>query len=92
MSGTFEDIDVPPTLISFAVSTAKADRIVSTEFKGAEQPVYLMTPRYYRRNGLPDFDSVQAVLEQMESLIRQRPGAVLPGRWAPAAWRKASSR
>lgn len=33
MSGTFEDIDVPPTLVSFAVSTAKADRVVSTELK-----------------------------------------------------------
>ena len=35
MSGSFEDLDVPPTLVSFAVSTAHADRIVSTEFKSA---------------------------------------------------------
>ena len=68
MSGTFEDIDVPPTLVSFAVSTAKADRIVSTEFKGMDHPVYLMKPFYYP-NGLPDFGSVKAVFEQMENLI-----------------------
>ena len=68
MSGTFEDIDVPPTLVSFAVSTAKADRIVSTEFKGVDHPVYLMKPFYYP-NGLPDFGSVKAVFEQMENLI-----------------------
>ena len=68
MSGTFEDIDVPPTLVSFAVSTAKSDRIVSTEFKGAGHPVYLVKPFYYP-NGLPDFNSVKATFEQMENLI-----------------------
>ena len=33
MSGTFEDINVPPTLISFAVSTEDVENIVSPEFK-----------------------------------------------------------
>ena len=70
MSGTFEDIDVPPTLVSFAVSTADADRIVSTEWKGEGHPVYLLRPFYYP-NGLPDFCSVKAVFEQMETLIRK---------------------
>lgn len=35
MSGSFEDIHVPPTLISFAVSTAKAQKVVTDEFKAA---------------------------------------------------------
>ena len=35
MSGTFEHIDVPPTLVSFAVSTAKAPDVISAEFKAA---------------------------------------------------------
>ena len=33
MSGTFEHIDVPPTLISFAVAASDANRVISTEFK-----------------------------------------------------------
>ena len=33
MSGTFEDLDVPPTLTAFAVNVAKADKIISPEFK-----------------------------------------------------------
>lgn len=35
MSGTFEEIDVPPTLVSFAVSVTDADKVVSQEFKKA---------------------------------------------------------
>ena len=35
MSGTFEDIDVPPTLVSFAVTTEKVQNIISSEFKKA---------------------------------------------------------
>ena len=34
MSGTFEDLDVPPTLVSFAVSSAKDHEVISPEFKG----------------------------------------------------------
>lgn len=41
MSGTFMDLDVPPTLISFAVAPIEADRVLSPEFKGPNHPVYL---------------------------------------------------
>ncbi len=68
MSGTFEDIDVPPTLVSFAVSLTKANKAVSSEFKQAGETVVLLLPTY-RENGLPDFDSVKAVLKQAEELI-----------------------
>ncbi|MDO4520854.1 MAG: phosphoribosylformylglycinamidine synthase subunit PurQ, partial [Erysipelotrichaceae bacterium] len=70
MSGTFEDIDVPPTLISFAVSTAEADRVLSPEFKGAGHNLYVLAPAY-DENGLPDFDSVRRVFARMEELIRE---------------------
>ena len=53
MSGTFENIHVPPTLFSFAVTTDEIDNIVSPEFKGAGHPVYLMLPEL-NENGLPD--------------------------------------
>ncbi len=42
MSGTYHDIDVPPTLISFAVTTDKADNIISPEFKGSDNYLYLI--------------------------------------------------
>ena len=41
MSGTFNDIDVPPTLISFAISTLDPAKVLSPEFKRAGSPVYL---------------------------------------------------
>jgi phosphoribosylformylglycinamidine synthase len=44
MSGSFENIDVPPTLVSFAVSTVKIDSIVTPEFKKSDSMVYLLKP------------------------------------------------
>ncbi len=44
MSGTFLDLDVPPTLISFAIAPITADRVLSTEFKAPGHPVYLFAP------------------------------------------------
>ncbi|WP_295580462.1 phosphoribosylformylglycinamidine synthase [uncultured Oscillibacter sp.] len=44
MSGTFLDMDVPPTLISFAIAPAKAGQVLSPEFKAAGHPVYLFAP------------------------------------------------
>ncbi|MDE5854941.1 MAG: phosphoribosylformylglycinamidine synthase subunit PurQ, partial [Ruminococcus sp.] len=68
MSGTFENIDVPPTLVSFAVSTAKADKVVSTEFKKSGSKVIYIAPDY-DINGLPVFDSVKAVFDKVEDII-----------------------
>ena len=42
MSGTFEDIHVPPTLVSFAVTAVDAAHVVSTDFKGADHRVALL--------------------------------------------------
>lgn len=70
MSGTFEDIDVPPTLVSFAVSVADAGKVVSQEFKNAGNPVILLQPKYLD-NGMPDFDSVKEVFDTVEGLIEK---------------------
>ena len=51
MSGTFEHIDVPPTLVSFAVTTGKVGEVVSPEFKAAGHKVVLLKPDY--KDGLP---------------------------------------
>ena len=68
MSGSFEDLDVPPTLVSFAVSTTHTDHVVSTEFKSAGSKVALLRAAV-KENGLPDFESVKAVYERVEQLI-----------------------
>ncbi len=68
MSGTFENIDVPPTLVSFAVSTAKADKIISTEFKSAGDKVIYIAPDY-DSNNLPFFNSVKSVFDKVEKII-----------------------
>ncbi len=68
MSGTFENIDVPPTLVSFAVSTASSNKIVSPEFKVPGNKVILITPEY-DENGLPDFASVRKCFDKIESIV-----------------------
>ncbi len=69
MSGSFEEIDVPPTLVSFAVSVADAGMVLSPEFKQAGNQVVLLLPEY-DQNGLPDFESVKQVFDTVEGLIR----------------------
>ena len=44
MSGTFNDLDVPPTLISFAIAPIRAGEVLSPEFKEAGHPVYRFAP------------------------------------------------
>ena len=68
MSGTFEDIHVPPTLVSFAVTTAKTGDIISPEFKGAGHDVYLLRPEK-GENGLPAGDSLKAVYARVNELM-----------------------
>lgn len=54
MSGTYNDIHVPPTLITFAVTTEKANQIVSAEFKEAGNYVYLVKHNP-KENNLPNY-------------------------------------
>ena len=71
MSGTFEHIDVPPTLVSFAVSTAKAPDVISAEFKAAGHKIGYIAPKY-DENGLPVFDSVKEIFRTVEKLIKDK--------------------
>lgn len=58
MSGTFNDIDVPPTLVSFAVAPGKASLTVSPEFKETNSTLYLVTtPRDSEH--CPDFETLK---------------------------------
>ena len=49
MSGSFLDMDVPPTLISFAIAPIKAGKVLSPEFKEAGHRVYLFRPSDWSR-------------------------------------------
>ena len=44
MSGSFMDLDVPPTLISFAIAPVKAGEVITPEFKEPGRPVYRFAP------------------------------------------------
>ena len=70
MSGTFEDIDVPPTLVSFAITTEKVGNIISNDFKKAGSKVYLLQPAY-DENGLPVSESLMRLFDRVNSLMRQ---------------------
>jgi len=69
MSGSFEDLDVPPTLVSFAVTTGKVQDVVSPEFKQAGNRVVCLCPEY-DENGLPKTQSLLAVFNRVTELLR----------------------
>jgi len=68
MSGSFEKLDVPPTLVSFAVTTDTIDNVISPEFKKAGHCVVWLKPEY-NENGLPVPESLLALYDKVHSLI-----------------------
>ncbi len=78
MSGSFEELDVPPTLISFAVSVTSGDKIVSPEFKRAGSFVYHLKPRVAAFEK-PDFVELRGFFDEAERLFAN--GGVLSA-WA----------
>ena len=71
MSGSFNDMDVPPTLVSFAIAPEDASNVVSPEFKKAGSRVYLFEPG-------KDYASVKACWEQVRAHVLE--GKVLSAR------------
>lgn len=78
MSGTFENITVPPTLVSFAIAADKAGNIISPEFKKPGSRLVFL-PAKPDENGLPAADSLRANFALATRLIRG--GSVLSS-WA----------
>ena len=68
MSGSFEQLDVPPTLVSFAVTMGKTGDIISPEFKGENHPVVLLAPSL-DESGLPEPESLKRNLDRVHQLI-----------------------
>ena len=71
MSGSFDDIDVPPTLVSFAISAANTDNIISPEFKKPGSAVVLLQAEQDSQ-GLLEEKSLLETLNQVERLIANR--------------------
>lgn len=70
MSGTFEDINVPPTLVSFAVTTENIDNILSNDFKAAGHRVLLIKPDT-DSDGLVNLRSLKTVFSEVTRLMRE---------------------
>ncbi len=70
MSGTFENIDVPPTLVSFAVTTGKTSEVVTPEFKLPFSKVYFIKPEYTKDN-LPDTKSLVDIYGKVRALVEE---------------------
>ena len=92
MSGSFEKLHVPPTLVSFAVGVCPADAVRSNEFKTAGHKVGLIAPEY-RANGLPDPESQRVVFANVRDGLRSgrfcAAYAIGAGGMASAAFRMA---
>ena len=71
MSGTFNDIDVPPTLVSFAVDTAKIGDIISPELKiGGHKLVYFQVDR--DEDDMPNFQQAKALYGKIQELVQEK--------------------
>ena len=63
MSGTFESIHVPPTLISFALAPAKASKLITNVLKGGEKLYHIPVPKDDQKT--PDFEALKKVYEEV---------------------------
>ena len=68
MSGTFENLDVPPTLISFAVGTMEAGDVISNVFSKADESVYKISLKR-DEYGVPDFEYIKELLAALNKEI-----------------------
>ena len=71
MSGSFEDIDVPPTLVSFAVAMSKASKTVSSEFKQAGSKVIYVPVPENKSTLMPEWDKLVAMYKAVYALMEQ---------------------
>ncbi|MCQ2491734.1 MAG: phosphoribosylformylglycinamidine synthase [Lachnospiraceae bacterium] len=69
MSGTFNEIDVPPTLVSFAVNVSKANEVITPELKGrGNKLVRICIPK--DQYGLPDYEGTKQVYNKIHRLMQ----------------------
>jgi phosphoribosylformylglycinamidine synthase len=68
MSGSFKSLDVPPTLVAFAVETSKVENIMSSEFKRANSKVVLV-PAVRDNEEIPHFEDLKKNFSKITELI-----------------------
>ncbi len=68
MSGSFENIHVPPTLVSFAITKDEAKNIISPEFKGSDHSVIIIEPEV-NEFGIADVNSLREKYDYVNKLI-----------------------
>ncbi len=71
MSGTFKDINVPPTFVSFAVTTANASVIISPEFKKTNSFIYLCKMPV-ASNNIPKWDALKLIWDSIHKHIQEK--------------------
>ncbi|MBR3690318.1 MAG: phosphoribosylformylglycinamidine synthase subunit PurQ, partial [Eggerthellaceae bacterium] len=69
MSGSFEQLDVPPTLVSFATAVGHVDRVASPEFKKVGSRVVCIHPFYVQGGVMPEAAGLNEVFDCVEKLI-----------------------
>ena len=70
MSGSFEKLDVPPTLVSFAVTTGDVSEVITNDAKAAGHKLICLCPEY-GEDGLPKADSLIETFNKVTSLMRE---------------------
>jgi phosphoribosylformylglycinamidine synthase len=70
MSGTFMDLNVPPALISFAMTTAKASQIISPEIKKVGSKLVVLSVNKDGK-GIPDFEAFKKSMDQVYKLVTE---------------------
>lgn len=71
MSGTYQDLNVPPTLISFACANGEKSTVISPEFKKAGNFIYHFRHEL-QENGLPYYDQLKSVFEFIHEQIKAK--------------------
>ena len=71
MSGTFKELNVPPTLVAFAVDTIKVNNVISAEFKENDSNIVML--RLNRDAAeMPDFDQLKNNLKQLNRIVKEK--------------------
>jgi phosphoribosylformylglycinamidine synthase len=71
MSGSFKDLHVPPTFVSFAVASEKAEQIISTELKSTNSFIYLFTIKKDEKQ-IPDWQALKNSWDRIHQLIKDK--------------------
>ena len=70
MSGSFNELDVPPTLVSFAVGMSKASKTVSAKFKRSGSKAYMIEIPVDEKSGLPEYERAMGVMMRVYEGVR----------------------